>query len=76
MTEHETSNSGPAPSKGTAEAEERKIKEDKKKISQMQTETRESRSDEVAAAFAERSSGINADSEGSIDPRMPNMPPA
>ena len=59
----------------TAEDEVNKILEDKAAIVDAQEESVDDRSPEDAWT-AEDSTGVNADLEEPIDPRMPRMPPA
>ena len=73
IQEHENDHT-PDQSTGTAEEEQKKIVEDKAAIHEQQEQTTENRPDDSASASD--SSGVNAEHEEPIDPRMPVMPPA
>ena len=74
MTQEQGEDYRPDQSTGTAKEEHEKIVDDKAAIREQQKETAENRPED--AMSAEDSSGVNAEHEETIDPRMPNMPPA
>ena len=76
MADQDTMQTGAAAQRpDTSEEEVNKILEDKAAIVDAQEESAEDRSSEDVWT-AEDSTGVNADLEEPIDPKMPRMPPA